>query len=277
MKFTTIAIAAQLLVVSWAYTIGEGYIKINDNSIHFGEINTQEIKQLLIESPKDKIEINLKLKEDLDTRPHQVVVAVSSAENSQLVTHFVPTFTASNQIKLTIASSKLPEVLKVQKKLVLNLIVADPGNSDNLFKQLVELIPSEEFQATAKYQPKARVGHKPEIHHIFREEPKTINATIPIIFIGGGLVLFVVLLGAWASFIGADLFGTLKTVSKLQLTYNIAFLTTLIGFEANFVKYYLGQSIFATLFNSFFLGLAGIYFGSKVLRSLGENRKVGKF
>ncbi|ODV77365.1 uncharacterized protein CANTADRAFT_7840 [Suhomyces tanzawaensis NRRL Y-17324] len=276
MKFSIIATAAQLLAVSLAYTISEGTIKVGEKSVSFGEFNTQEVKQLPIESPKDKIDINLKINDDLAKRPHQVVLSLASIKDSALAAHFVPTFTVSNQIKASIPVNKLPEVLKIQDKLLLSLIIGDQV-SGNLDRHLVEIIPGAEYKETSKYVEKPRVGRKQEIHHIFREDPKTINAIIPVAFIGAAVVLTLGLFASWVGFIGADLTTTFKTITTTQLTYNVSFLVTIIGFEVNFIKYYLGQNIFTTLFNSFILGLPSIYFGSKVLRSLRENRKVGRF
>ncbi|KAK6457792.1 uncharacterized protein RJT20DRAFT_125646 [Scheffersomyces xylosifermentans] len=278
MRFSVVAAVVQLFAVSLAYTIAEGYIKVNDQSVYFGEFMTQEVKQLTLDTPKDKIEINLKLKEEIEKKPHQLLLSLASFNDPAIASHYVPAFTASKEIRLTISANKIPEVLKVQDKLIFKLIVADYDNEGkNLVQQLVEFIPEAEFQASSKYTEKPRIGYQPEIHHIFRGEEKTVNPAIPVIFIGGAVVLFIGLVTVWLQFIGKDLISTLKYTPPVQLTYNIGFLTSIIGFEANFISYYLGQSIFTTLFYGFILSLPSVYFGSKVLRSLSIGRHAGRF
>lgn len=270
MKFSILALAS----VALAYTVSEGSIKVGSQAIHFGEFNTQEIKQINIDHPKEKIDIAVKLTE-VTSHPHQLFISISSVENPSLASHFVPTFTAPN-LKLSVLVGKLPEVLKVQKLLSIDLIIADSKNT--LYKHLGQIITGEELQNSASYTEKSRIGYKPEIHHIFKEDPATINAFIPVVFIIGAVVLTLALFGSWVGIVGGKaLFNSFKTISAIQLSYNVAFLLSIIGFEYSFVKYYLGQSIFTTLSHSFVLGLGAIFFGSKVLRYLGETRKSGKF
>lgn len=277
MKFQTICTTIQLVGAALAYTISSGTIGIDSHSISLGEFQTQEIKQLPIESPKDKISISLKLKEELPQRPHQLVLSLGSVSKQTLTTHFVPSFTNDQEIKLIIPVNKLPEILKVQEKLNLKLTIAD-DSEHTLVKHLVEIVPSPEFRASINLKThEQRIGSKPEIHHIFREDPTTINGVIPILFIVAATIVFFGLVVSWLEVVGMKLFENFKNISTRQLLYNIAFLSSLVGFEVNFVKYYLGQSIFTTLFNSFIAGMPAIYFGSKVLRWLGTNRKVGKF
>lgn len=276
MRLQSICTTLQMVGAAFAYTISSGTVGIDSHSVSFGEVETQQIKQLPIESPKDKISIALKLKDELSQRPHQLVLSLGSVAKQTLTTYFVPTF-SDNEIKLVIPVNKLPEILKVQEKLQLKLTIAD-DSEHTLVKNLVEILPSAEFRASIDHKtPEPRLGAKAEIHHIFREDPATIGGTIPVLFIVAASLLLVGLIVVWLNVVGFDLFANFNNISTRQLLYNIAFLTSLVGFEANFVKYYLGQSIFTTLFNSFIAGLPAIYFGSKVLRWLGVNRKVGKF
>lgn len=44
LAFASIVIFLQLFAVSWAFSISKGSIKSNGESVAFGEMNTQEIK-----------------------------------------------------------------------------------------------------------------------------------------------------------------------------------------------------------------------------------------
>ncbi|KAK6464849.1 hypothetical protein DFJ63DRAFT_93860 [Scheffersomyces coipomensis] len=274
MKLSIVAVLFQLLNLVLGYSISSGSVSIGQQSVAFGEVTTQEIKQLTVDSGKDKIVVKLGLSEKLKKAPQQVFVELVSAKNDALATHFVPTFTDDKQFFITIPVGKLPEVLKAQDKLLLNIIIAD--GSKKLYKKLVEIIPTYDFKSGINYQPQPKIGYQPEIHHIFREDPKTVGEGIPVFFTAMALVLFTGLLVLWNGFIGKDLFGTLKKTAPGQLIFNIAFLLSILGFEYNFAQYYLGQSIFTTLYAGFFLGLSSIYFGARVLRHLAHERRIGR-
>lgn len=275
MKYHIFIALVNFFVFLFAYSDLTGTIKLNDKKITFGEINTQEVKQLSIESPKDVIEISLKSK-DIDGKPEQIWISLADSEDQSIVTHYVPTVKRSS-ITTNIKTSTLPDVLKSKDKLILSIVIADSKSKDNLLRRLAEILPSPEFQATSKYQQKERIGIQPEIHHIFRGDEKTVNKIIPVAFIGVAVGLFVGLLGLWFGFIGVNnLFRTFKTITTTQLLYNVSFLISLAGFELNFYKYYLGQSIFTTLFYGFILSIPCVYFGVSVLRSLATNRALGK-
>lgn len=275
LAFASIVSFLQLLAVSWAFSISKGSIKSNGESVAFGEMNTQEVKQLTINSPKDKIDISLNLKDDFSKAPNQIVVSLGN--NKGLDSSYVPKFDASSKlISLSIPVKKIAERLKIEDKLFLNLIVGDSGSSANLFKSLVEIIPTEELKASSTYTEVERNGIKPEIHHQFREDPKTVNPLIPLVFIGGATALFFGLVVAWGTMIGSDLFGTFNQVSGCKVVYNLGFLISLVGFEFTFIRYYLGATIFVTLFYAFVLGGPSIYFGSRVFRDLAKYHRAGR-
>mmetsp|Transcript_7857 Transcript_7857/g.7790 ORF Transcript_7857/g.7790 Transcript_7857/m.7790 type:complete len:279 (-) Transcript_7857:75-911(-) len=275
LAFPSIVFFLQLIAISWAYSISKGSIRSNGESVSFGEINTQEVKQLSINSPKDRIDISLNLKDDFSKAPNQIVVTLGN--NKGLDSSYVPKFDVSSKlISLSIPVKKIAERLKIEDKLFLNLIVGDSRSKANLFKSLVEILPSEDLKASSTYVEVERNGIKPEIHHQFREDPKTVNPVIPIIFIGVATTLFFGLIITWCSIIGTDLFGTFNQVSGCKLVYNFGFLISLIGFEFTFIRYYLGATIFVTLFYAFVLGGPSIYFGSRVFRDLAKYHRAGR-
>lgn len=278
MKFGIGAIAAGLQLISAvsAYSLSEGSVKVGASEVHLGEMNTQEIKQLAIDLPKDKIELELKLEGVADLKPHQLVVTL--ADRNGLDLSFVPAFVAQSLVaKLSILVSKIPAALRSQEKLYLSLIVADADEKNaNLLKQLVEIIPSESLRESAAYKPAPRIGIKPEIHHIFREDAKTVNPVIPVAFIGGAVALFLLLVGSWGAYVGENLFGVAGQLRGVKAVHGAGFLGSVVGFEVTFVRYYLGSTIFTTLFHCFLLGGPSIYFGAKVLKTLSEQRKAGR-
>lgn len=273
MRALILGLLAFFVRIALSYSLTEATIKIGDESVTLGEFNTQEIKQLPINNVRDSISVSLKF-DSLKKVPSQLVVTLG--DNKGLVTTYVPSI-KENSAAISIPVKKFPDVLKVQDKLFLNLIVSSPETDANIFKTLTEVIPSPIFKESSNYQvKKSIIGKKPEIHHIFNSDPSTINATIPLAFIAGSIGLFVILLGTWASIACSSVTEGLKGLSGKNGLYTVGFLSSIVGIEFNFVRYYLGQSIFSTLFNVSILALPTIYFGSKVLRKLFEDRKIGK-
>ncbi|KAI5967451.1 hypothetical protein KGF57_000394 [Candida theae] len=275
MKFTSTVSILTLAISTLSYGAITGTISSSGKTVHYGEIETQEIKVLPLESIKDTIDIKLK-NDKLDGQPEQIMLSLSDSHKSNVATHYIPVVNGNN-IKYSIKANSIPATLLSRSQLTLGLVIADSKTKSNLVKRLVDLKPSAELKKPVKQERKFQFGLQPEIHHIFKEDAKTVNPVVPVAFIAVAAATFLILLGSWAGFIGLDnLFSTLKSTSGGQLLQNVSFLLTLIGFEFNFVKYYLGQSIFTTLFYGSILALAAVYFGSSVLRYLAQNRALGK-
>lgn len=253
------------------YAISEGSIAVGEDKVSIGEINTAQLQQLALESTKDDIEIELELADFDDARPHQLVVNLGLGE---LYASYVPKIKGTT-VLLTIPGAKIPEVLKTKDYLELEVIAASYDVSRNFRRKLgVKIVPSDDFKKTSTYVNKSTIGIKPEIHHIFRSDPATVNAIVPVVFIGAALVLFFMLVVSWGTLIGKDLFSL--RVSGVQLLINVTFLLSLVGLEVTFIKYYLGQSIFTTLYFSGGFGLLSVIFGSRTLKWLSKNRRLGR-
>lgn len=276
MKLTAVGLLLTASCVG-AFTLKRATVSIGPNKIELGEMNTQQIRQLTIGSVADIVSVSADIDWHGSPRPHQIALVLAGADDSTLAKHIVPTVNDAGTVKTTIAAKSLPAALKAQSRIVLKLIVADYDAKDkNILKQLAELVPSPDFAATAKYTPQPKLGKKSEIHHIFRTDPATVGPFVPIVFLALAAALFGALWIAWVSLVGKNLLGTLKHTSSVQLLYNIVFLTSLLGVEYTFVRYYLGQLIFTTIFHALVLGLPTLYFGSRVLRCLHKNRELDR-
>lgn len=258
-----------------AYRIVEGTIKVGDETITLGEFNAQVVTPLTF-GPRDTLEISVKI-DELVTKPHQSVVTIGNGKGLQHL--LVPTVSpASNRVSLSIPVASLPNALKVEDHLFVKLILADAESARqdaSLFQLLAEIHPSDELKTTP-HRAAERIGIKPEIHHVFKQDPATVEPVIPILFIFGVMFLSLGLLVAWVSVIGVNLFNNVSSLSAGQLACDVAFLACIVGYEATFVLYYLGSSIFTMLFYSAALSGPTIYFGSRTLRHLATNRQLNK-
>lgn len=125
------------------------------------------------------------------------------------------------------------------------------------------------------HQKPERFGIKPEIHHVFRPPPHTLNAKFAAIITLCVTLSIIFLMHAWLFFAEAD-FIELSTAFKADAASHIGFVVTIFAFEYTFFKYYRGASIFETLTSFAILGPPAIYFGSRALREVQARRAAGK-
>lgn len=276
---TALCVAAQLALGVVSYSIESGLARVDQDIIQFGEVEIQLIRQLRLDNMKDKLDVEFKLDyPDASYRPHQCVVTLGDNQGHDLL--FVPNYLSAYDVyKLSIPVSKIPLALRIKDKLYLRTIVGSSGpkkHGDNLNRNLAEVIIGDELKllAQAAYKPAERFGLKHEIHHQFSTDTPTVNATVPIFFSGVAIVLFVGLLGTWTSLLGRNMLVNFRRLSSAQLLYHGVFLTSLVGLVCVFYRYYLGTSIFSTLFHAFLLAIPVVFFGSRTLRDLARFQKL---
>lgn len=273
MKLHQFVLGLFFISTAIAISLSSAVVRVNDKTIHFGEITTQEIKQLDLQSTKDKIDIEVYLNEVTD-QPHQAIISLGNGKGLEFP--LFPKFSMEKKaFKASLTASKIPINIRNLENIIITLIVGKSGE-DNLYMTLGELIPNEEFKGLVAYKKAPRIGYKPEIHHIFREDIKTVNPFIPIVFIGAAIILFLGLIGVWIAQLGDDMNGLTKSIPTAQAFSNSVFLLCIVGYEIIFFRYYLGTSIFSTLFQCFVLSIPSIFYGASALKHFAHLRQIGK-
>lgn len=271
----TLLCLSQLITLALTFSIREGTVRVGKRVLNYGEIETQEVKTIGLTPSDNVIKIDFTLADDTSKAPGQAVVVLDNGKG--LSESFVPKYRhESRELSISIPVKKLASNTKSQEKIFLSLIVADSSKGKNLYKRLAEIVPSAELRDTVKLKPANDVHLKPEIHHQFKKEKKTVNFLIPVVFIVVAFVLFLGLFLSWSVAIGSDLFGMARQVSGgINTPTTIGFLLCLFGYEVVFFRYFLGVSIFTTIWHSFLLGGPCVYLGSRVFRKLTASRKSG--
>lgn len=118
-----------------------------------------------------------------------------------------------------------------------------------------------------EYVKPNRLGPKPEIHHVFNAEPKTVPWSFAQIF---SFLLILVTFGLIVSWMSAGAITWDGLPKGLNTIYFLAFVGSLIGFEFIFIRYYAGNSIFDTLRYSFLLSIPSLWLGTHFLRNWGK-------
>ena len=142
-----------------------------------------------------------------------------------------------------------------------------------------------------------RYGKLPEIHHVFRADPKSPNVLISLIFSGAVVATLPILAGvvylpcpspssSLASsnanlcltqyiFLGANI-ASLPTALSASPLSHVSFLSSIAGIEAVFFLYYTSWNLFQTLPALGVLGVIAFLSGSRALSEVQERRLSGK-
>jgi len=123
--------------------------------------------------------------------------------------------------------------------------------------------------------PKAplRFAAEPEIHHIFRNDPKSPPKLITLVFAAAVVGALPVLLGIWAT-LGANANHLSKALSNAPVSHGL-FLASIFGMEGIFFLYYTSWTLFQTLPAAGVVGIVAFLSGSRALTEVQERRLAG--
>lgn len=172
-----------------------------------------------------------------------------------------------------------------------NIVIASFGSSTGydalVFPLKVELDTSAPASASEKPM---RYGKLPEIHHIFRQDPKSPNIVIVLFFTAAALTTLPILLGAVCAplplegrlrlictqwlFFGAN-FAHLQKALADAPTSHALFFGSIVGIEVIFFLYYTSWNLFQTLPALTAVGTVAFVSGSRALTEVQERRLAG--
>ena len=157
---------------------------------------------------------------------------------------------------------------------------------DKAFSLSIKLDPNVPIASSEK---PLRYGKLPEIHHIFRADPKSPNVVITLVFTGAVLATVPMLLGTvshrpililssltlsqWL-YLGGNLNHLSKALQDAPLAH-VAFCSSIICIESVFFMYYTSWNLFQTLPVLVVVGLITFLSGSRALSEVQERRLAG--
>jgi oligosaccharyltransferase complex subunit delta (ribophorin II) len=143
------------------------------------------------------------------------------------------------------------------------------------------------------YEKPLRYGKLPEIHHIFKTDPKSGPIVISVFFVGAVLAAVPILLGTvsiprtyntymrqanssfqWA-YLGANLDHTQKALSAAPISHAL-FFGSIVSMEGIFFLYYCSWTLFQMLPVAGIVGLVAFVSGSKALSEVQARRMAGE-
>jgi oligosaccharyltransferase complex subunit delta (ribophorin II) len=135
-------------------------------------------------------------------------------------------------------------------------------------------IISDASAPTATPPAPERYAPKPEIHHIFKEDPRSPPKAISLVFTIAVLAALPALFGAWL-LLGGNLNHVGKAFGAKPVAHGL-FFGSIIAMEGVFFLYYASWNLFQTLPVAGVLGLVAFVSGSRALTEVQERRLTGQ-
>ncbi|KAL7779476.1 hypothetical protein CFE70_008980 [Pyrenophora teres f. teres 0-1] len=130
------------------------------------------------------------------------------------------------------------------------------------------------FGSSKPYKSKpVRYAAESEIHHIFREDPKSPPKVITIVFAAAVAGALPVLLGVWAM-LGANTSHLSKALGNAPVSHGL-FYGSILAMEGIFFMYYTSWNLFQTLPVAAVVSFVAFLSGSRALSEVQERRLAG--
>ncbi|KAK7914256.1 Dolichyl-diphosphooligosaccharide--protein glycosyltransferase subunit 2 [Apiospora marii] len=208
-------------------------------------------------------------------RPHQAFLTLQETETG-LEAPFVFTTKESGKATVDIKHSDLPvQLLKSTKPLKATLTLASFGSSTGYNNRIFDVeIRKDPLAVPPVYEKPMRYGKREEIHHIFKDDPKSPPKVISLVFtLAVAAMVPVLLIGTFA--LGGNVAHLPKAFSSAPVSHGI-FYGSIIGMEFVFYMYYSSWNLFQVLPVIGVVGVTSLLSGSKALGEVQRRRLAGE-
>ncbi|KAI0849665.1 Oligosaccharyltransferase subunit Ribophorin II-domain-containing protein [Daldinia vernicosa] len=275
------ASAAQAASSSWGFEDAKLIVTAKKAGTKEPDVRQFNDKTPVLPTPvvfdsSDTLKITLTAKENgKGRRPHQAFLMLREP-SSGLEAPFPLTVKDNGKATVEIKHSDLPlQLATATAPLRASLIIASFGSSAGLVKDVFDVeVVRDPAAKPLVYEKPLRYGKLAEIHHIFRDDPKSPPKLISIVFVFAILATIPLLLTAWA-LVGGNLSHLPTALSAAPVAHS-TFLGSIAAMELVFFLYYSTWNLFQTLP---FIGLVSVsifFSGSKALGEVRRRRLAGE-
>ncbi|TKX18439.1 putative oligosaccharyltransferase subunit Ribophorin II [Elsinoe australis] len=208
-------------------------------------------------------------------RPHQAFFTLFESQTG-LEESWPLNVKDNGKAKLSLSHKDLPhQFVTSSAPLTAKVTIASFGSSKPFNARVFPLKISRDSAAplTIPAAP-LRYGKLPEIHHIFRADPKSPPMIVSGFFALAVVATLPVLLGAWLA-LGANFNHLGKAMNGAPISHAL-FLGSVVGIEGVFFLYYTTWNLFQTLPAVGVLGAVAVVSGSRALSEVQERRLAGE-
>ncbi|KAF2031313.1 hypothetical protein EK21DRAFT_99860 [Setomelanomma holmii] len=207
-------------------------------------------------------------------RPHQAFLTLTDPTTG-LEESFVLSVKESGKGKVDLSQKDLPhQFLTSSKPLAASIVIGSFGSSAPYKSKVFDLQVSRDPNVPLTI-PEAplRYAAVPEIHHIFRSDPKSPPKIITLVFAAAVIGALPVLLGVWMS-LGANANHLSKALGDAPVSHAL-FYGSILAMEGIFFMYYTSWNLFQTLPAAGVVGFFAFLSGSRALTEVQERRLAG--
>ncbi|KAI1497072.1 Oligosaccharyltransferase subunit Ribophorin II-domain-containing protein [Biscogniauxia marginata] len=208
-------------------------------------------------------------------RPHQAFVVLQEP-SSGLEAPFPLTVKDSGKATVEIKQSELPvQFVTSTTPLKASVVLASFGSSQGLNTPVFDVeIKTDPNAAPVVYEKPLRYGKLDEIHHIFRDDPKSPPKIISLVFVLAVLATVPALFAGWLA-LGANVSHLSKALGDAPLAHGV-FFGSILAMEGVFYMYYVSWNLFQTLPAIGVIGAVTILSGTKALGEVQNRRLAGE-
>lgn len=161
-----------------------------------------------------------------------------------------------------------------EKPIAASIVIGSFGSSKPYKSKVFDLTVTRDPSVPLSIPEKpVRYAAESEIHHIFREDPKSPPKIITIVFAAAVAGAFPVLLGVWAM-LGANTSHLSKALGNAPVSHGL-FYGSILAMEGVFFMYYTSWNLFQTLPAAAVVGFVAFLSGSRALSEVQERRLAG--
>ncbi|CAI6335614.1 unnamed protein product [Periconia digitata] len=204
-------------------------------------------------------------------RPHQAFLTLTDP-TSGLEESFVLDVKESGKAKVDL---DLPhQFLSATKPIPASIVIGSFGSSTPYKAKVFDLnVARDPNTPLAVPEKPERYAADKEIHHIFRDEPRSPPTIISLVFAAAVVAALPVLLGAWAT-LGANGNHFGKAFGNAPISHSL-FYGSIVAIEGIFFMYYTSWKLFQVLPAAGVVGLVAFVSGSRALSEVQERRLAG--
>ncbi|KAF2141001.1 uncharacterized protein K452DRAFT_272777 [Aplosporella prunicola CBS 121167] len=207
-------------------------------------------------------------------RPHQAFLTLMDPATG-LEDSFPFTIKDSGKGKVEVTHKDLPaQFLTASAPVTATLTIGSFGSSKPYSHSVFNLaITRDPNVPLALPSPPIRYGPQPEIHHVFKDDPRNPPMIITLVFGAVIAVTLPVLFGVWLM-LGANLNHAGKALGSAPISHGL-FFGSIVALEGIFFLYYTCWNLFQTLPAAAAVGAIAYISGSRALSEVQERRLAG--
>ncbi|KAF2876953.1 Dolichyl-diphosphooligosaccharide--protein glycosyltransferase subunit Swp1 [Massariosphaeria phaeospora] len=207
-------------------------------------------------------------------RPHQAFLTLTDPTTG-LEESFIFNVKESGKAKVDLTQKDLPhQFLTSSKPISASIVIASFGASEPYKSKVFDLdIARDPNVPLAVPEKPVRYAAEQEIHHVFREGPRSPPKIITLVFAAAVLGALPVLFGVWLT-LGANADHVGKALGGAPISHAL-FYGSVIAMEGIFFLYYTSWNLFQTLPAAAVVGAVAFLSGSRALSEVQERRLAG--